>query len=317
MASRRSRGRTHVTADALPVGSLYVTAIRTATTYDLIVSLDEALSQADVDARVAAGVADWAEDGNTDLIPDAKLTQKADSDLQNISGALTTAEQGTVRTRLDAQAEVDVPSQAEAEARIGTEERAWTSERVGQAIAAGVRGLGSRRATPTTFPSAQLGNAATDVTGKASTECPEPGGARRHPAGDGPCVRRLDAQQDLDVPSQAEAEAGTATDERVWTAERVAQAADARVSDWAQEGNTADDVPDAKLPDLITAGQIAAPDADTARVGVTPALLKDFVDTNAAATSGSDAGPGGRARGRWVWRTGRSRGTPTPSPRPS
>ncbi len=31
-------------------------------------------------------------------------------------------------------------------------------------------------------------------------------------------------QIDLDVPSQAEAEAGTATDERVWTAQRVAQA---------------------------------------------------------------------------------------------
>ena len=35
----------------------------------------------------------------------------------------------------------------------------------------------------------------------------------------------LDAKQvDLDVPSQAEAEAGTATDERVWTSERVKQA---------------------------------------------------------------------------------------------
>jgi hypothetical protein len=35
----------------------------------------------------------------------------------------------------------------------------------------------------------------------------------------------LDAQQDLDVPSEAEAEAGTATTERVWTAQRVHQAA--------------------------------------------------------------------------------------------
>jgi hypothetical protein len=34
----------------------------------------------------------------------------------------------------------------------------------------------------------------------------------------------LGAQADLDVPSQAEAEAGTATTERVWTAQRVAQA---------------------------------------------------------------------------------------------
>lgn len=34
-----------------------------------------------------------------------------------------------------------------------------------------------------------------------------------------------DVQADLDVPSQAEAEAGTATTERVWTAQRVAQAA--------------------------------------------------------------------------------------------
>lgn len=33
----------------------------------------------------------------------------------------------------------------------------------------------------------------------------------------------LDTQQDLDVPSQAEAEAGTATTERVWTAQRVKQ----------------------------------------------------------------------------------------------
>ena len=33
----------------------------------------------------------------------------------------------------------------------------------------------------------------------------------------------LDTQQDLDVPSQAEAEAGTATTERVWTAQRVGQ----------------------------------------------------------------------------------------------
>ena len=33
-----------------------------------------------------------------------------------------------------------------------------------------------------------------------------------------------DVQADLDVPSQAEAEAGTATTERVWTAQRVAQA---------------------------------------------------------------------------------------------
>ena len=35
----------------------------------------------------------------------------------------------------------------------------------------------------------------------------------------------LDAQADLDVPSQAEAEAGTATDERVWTSQRVTQGA--------------------------------------------------------------------------------------------
>ncbi len=34
----------------------------------------------------------------------------------------------------------------------------------------------------------------------------------------------LAAQADLDVPSQSEAEAGTATDERVWTAERIKQA---------------------------------------------------------------------------------------------
>lgn len=41
----------------------------------------------------------------------------------------------------------------------------------------------------------------------------------------------LDAQADLDVPSQAEAEAGTATTERVWTAERIKQAIDALAID--------------------------------------------------------------------------------------
>lgn len=94
------------------------------------------------------------------------------------------------------QLDLAVPSQAEAEAGTATTERVWTAERVKQAVLALAAGGGDLLAA----------NNLSDVV-SAST-----------------ALVNLGAQADLAVPSQAEAEAGTATIERVWTAERVKQA---------------------------------------------------------------------------------------------
>lgn len=66
-----------------------------------------------------------------------------------------------------------------------------------------------------------------------------------------------DKQEDLDVVSQVDAEAGTATDERVWTAERVNQAIQALAPGGGGGGDAwsdavdADIIPDAGVGSLM------------------------------------------------------------------
>ena len=99
----------------------------------------------------------------------------------------------------------------------------------------------------------------------------------------------LGAQADLDVPSQSEAEAGTATDERVWTAQRIRQAIEALsalprgyVSGLTYANNGTDGDHDID----VTIGA-ARDDADSDNLKLTAALTKQIDATWAV---GDDAG---------------------------
>lgn len=109
----------------------------------------------------------------------------------------------------------------------------------------------------------------------------------------------LDAQQDLDVPSQAEAEAGTATNERVWTAQRVQQAIAAQetlprsyLAGLELSNNSAQ-----PLDDLDIAVGEARDSTNASDMVLASALVKQIdaawaVGTNAGGLDGTESVPG-------------------------
>lgn len=114
-------------------------------------------------------------------------------------------------------------SQAEAEAGTSTTRRAWTAERVRQAIVAGYNALTS--AFGRTLANASDATAARNTLGLGTAATRDVGtGANNVVVGSDP--RLSDAREwTAEVVSQAEAEAGTSSVPRKWTAERVRQAA--------------------------------------------------------------------------------------------
>ena len=156
------------------------------------------------------------------------LTGKADVDLQNISDSLSDTEQGTVRTRIAAQADLDVVPQAEAEAGSATTERVWTAERVGQAVASLASGSGLTQAE-VEIPASRIPRLGLGRGGRTPTSSKH----RVEP-------RRLTTTEQGGILKPrsigAQTEAG------------------GRHAGWAEAGNT-DPVPRAKLPDARHAGR--------------------------------------------------------------
>lgn len=152
------------------------------------------LDQAAVDARIQAGVEDWAEAGNTSAIPVGKLTN---------------APSGVDQTARDAAAAAQTAADTAGTAATG----AQTTADAAAAAAATAQGDATRAITGTNDNFAL-------IAGK---------------------------QNQLMPPNTVEAEAGTATTIRGWTAALVRAAINAVVPAWARSGNT-DLIPNDKLP---------------------------------------------------------------------
>jgi len=174
-------------------------------------------------------------DGTTGaLLQDSNVTID-DSGNLSTPGTVDGRDVSVDGTKLDgiasgAEVNPDVVPQAEAEAGTATTERIWTAQRVAQAIdAQAVTGPGSStddaiaRYDGTTGRLIQNSTVTVDDSGNIATSGTVDG---RDLSVDGTKLDGIAAGAEVnpDVVSQAEAEAGTATIERIWTAERVAQA---------------------------------------------------------------------------------------------
>ena len=126
-----------------------------------------------------------------------------------------------------------VPTQAEAEAGRATTARAFSAQRVAQAIAA--------QAAPKTHThtTAQVTGLDSALAGKASSSHNHPvtditatgtRGTTTYLRGDGTWATPPNTNTTYALPTQAEAEAGTATTSRVWSAQRVSQAIAAKAA---------------------------------------------------------------------------------------
>ena len=126
--------------DVIVQGRLY-TIIRLSSAARIVSVAEEntgtgGLTQTQVDARVAAGVLDWAEDGNTDLIPAAKLTNapggltQTQVDARVAAGVLDWAEDGNTDL-IPAAKLTNAPgglTQAQVDARVAAGVENWAED---------------------------------------------------------------------------------------------------------------------------------------------------------------------------------------------
>ena len=172
---------------------------------------------------------------STSVTINAAATGGGSGDLISTNNLSDVTSASTSLANLGGQADLDVPSQAEAEAGTSTSERVWTAERINQSIQALSTGGGATNLNGLTDVTVSTPADTQVLTYNGSTwvnAAPTGGGG----SGDlistnnlsdvtsaSTSLANLGGQADLDVPSQAEAEAGTSTSERVWTAERINQ----------------------------------------------------------------------------------------------
>ena len=210
--------------------------------------------------RVGQAIAALAGSGSGDLLAANNLSDvaNASTSLTNLGGLAAAnnlsdvANAATALSNLSGLDATNIVSQAEAEAGIATTARVWTAERVNQAIQSLAPGGGGNLLAANNL--SDVANAATALSNLSG----------------------LDA---TNIVPQAEAEAGTATTARTWTAQRVGQAIAAlagsgsgdllaanNLSDVANAATSLSNLGGLAASDIVSQAEAEAGTATTARV---------------------------------------------------